>query len=174
MTNYKYNGLVPILNKYYPLFVIIGFFLVYGWQGRDFTDFEILASKPFNLYPLIERQFLHSSPFTFFLGAVFIKIFGTYLSYYFIGSMGIIFFITIFIYFIKFRYKEYFNNACILMFMSPILLIIFKWFGKSDAFLIGFFFLLVLANSDIFKSFLSVLMVFCHRDIALLILLQYL
>src|SRR4051794_1804240 len=70
------------------LLVGLFFALYFGWV-IDFQDFVVLSSSPFALHPDPVRQFLHSSPFTFLVGAGPTWLFGAPASFAMVSLAGL-------------------------------------------------------------------------------------
>jgi hypothetical protein len=158
----------------HPLVFLFLFVALYGLRPINVSDFELLSSAPLALLQPSDQQPLHSSPFTFFVGYPFTHYLGWKASYLLVNGFGIVFFTFAFFRFLNLRFGESKNLSFYLFAATPLFLIVVSWFGKSDPYLVGFFFLFITVESYWAAVISGIAMVLCHRDMATLMLLFYL
>jgi hypothetical protein len=154
---------------------VVAFVIVNGVGTVDFDDFRVLATHPFALHPALGRQFLQSSPLTYLLGAPLAKVVGVTAAYCIVALVGLaIAWYGIARWLQRFRASETAIVALVLS-ATPLLLVLTRWLGKSDAFLLGFYlaFAALEPSRRFAKSVLVVGMVLAHREIGTIALVGH-
>ena len=147
------------------------FACVYGLRTIDEAAFRIISAAPFvmNLPP--ESQYLYGSPLTFWLGSYY-QHHGLDYAWAFatVNGLGLtLFFVSLYA-LLRRECHDDWSVAATILFTSPLLLIVLSWIGKSDAFLLGFYFLFTLSDSRVTQAILCGLMALCHRELAIILL----
>jgi len=154
-----------------PAWFLLAFLIVNGVHGTDAHDFAILAARPFALHPDVERQFMHSSPLTFLIGAPLARLVGVDAAFPMVSAAGFLlvaFALTRFLRRFPAREAE---TIGIVLLSSPLLLVLTRWIGKSDPFLVAFYLLLAAdPRSPLTKGALATAIVLCHREIGTIVL----
>ena len=145
---------------------------LYGWRTIDTVEWRTITAAPFAVSLDSSQQFLYGSPFTFLLGSYY-QHHGLSFDAAFVTVHGIG--LALFAYAV-FRSLTALCSAdgraagAIVLAGSPLLFVVLTWIGKSDAYLLGFYLLLVSVRSPLTQSILAVLMIACHRELAIAIL----
>lgn len=154
-----------------PWAFLLLFFALYGFAYVDHEDFEALAPNPFVTHPVLKRQFLHSSPLTYFLGWPLYRLTGYPTAYVLVILIGFAFLAAAFLIYLRGLSRDQKLTVFYVVVSSPILLILLRWLGKNDAYLLAFYLL--------FRSFdargvgaaaSALLMVLAHREMGAIIL----
>ena len=150
-----------------PLFVWL-----YGWHTVDVVEWRTLSAAPFEVSLEPSRQFLYASPFTFLLGSYYQhQGLGFRDSFIVVHAIGLALLAVAAVRALRVRCgSEYWGAAALLLAASPLLLITVSWIGKDDAFLLAFYFLMIASGSPPTRVCLAVLMVLCHRELAVAML----
>ncbi len=158
-----------------PAWFLLVFLVVNGLQVSDARDFALLAGNPLALLPSVDKQFLHGSPFTFFIAAPIASLAGGHVALAVTIAAGLLLLALALRRFLgRFSAPDR-ETLTIVLLSTPLLLVLTRWMGKSDLFLVGFY--LLLAASDergIVKTCLAVLVVLCHREIGSIVLAVHL
>jgi hypothetical protein len=159
----------------YPWALAALFVALYGLRTTDVEEFRIVATSPLRMLLPENRQFLYSSPFTFFIanyyshhgvpvhvGFVVVELIGACLFLY---ALHRVFTATV--------EPAAYAPALVILFASPLLFVLTSFVGKSDPYLIGFFLLLTIAESAATVLLLALAMTLCHSEMGAAILLAY-
>jgi hypothetical protein len=152
-----------------PLLVIPLFFALYGYGTIDVTDFQVLSAAPLQLNVEPGKQFLHSSPLSFFLGYPFTTALGPRWSFAIVMLGGLAFFAAALTRLVRVRYGRP-NDAMLMFFATPLLIVLSQYLGKGDAYLVAFLLLLVSSTNPVAQAVLACLVVLSHREMGLLVL----
>jgi hypothetical protein len=154
-----------------PLFVWL-----YGWQTVDLVEWRTVSAAPFQLSLDPPRQFLYGSPFGFMLGAYYQRQgLGFRDAFVVVHAIGLALLGYATVRALKVRCgPDYWGAAALLLATSPLLLITLQWIGKDDTFLLAFYLLLISTRSGLWRVLLAVLMVACHRELAVAMLVAHL
>jgi hypothetical protein len=158
-----------------PIAFPLLFLCLYTLRITDNGDFVRLATDAFQLHPDPERQFLHSSPFTFMIGHGLLRAVNlfrdsvdqTLVAYVAFACLSLGGLVAMWLAFVRLT-KAHFDDALlarICLLCSPLLLIATQWVGKSDPWMMAFFFLLVTTRSTLARVLLAALLVTCHKDV---------
>jgi hypothetical protein len=153
-----------------PFLVIPLFLALYGYGSIDRTDFARLSASPLELHVIPGRQFLHSSPLTFFLGYPLTKTIGNNLSFAIVMAGGWACFVLALGWFAKVRYGSRRNDAMLMLFATPLLIVLSQFLGKSDPYLVAALLGLAAAASGPVQVLLACVVVLCHLEMGLMIL----
>lgn len=145
---------------------------LYGWQTVDLVEWRALTAAPFALNLDQSRQFLYGSPFTYLLGSYYQhQGLGFSESFIVVHGIGLALLAFAVVHALRVRCgSDYWAAGGLVLAVSPLLLIVVTWIGKADTFLVAFYLLLVGARSPLTRAALSVLMVLCHRELAVAML----
>lgn len=148
---------------------------LYGWRTIDTVEWRTITAAPFAVSLDPSQQFLYGSPLTFLLGSYYqhqgLDFDAAFVA---VHGLGLIFFAGA-----LFRCLTTLCSASgraagvIVLAGSPLLFVVLTWIGKSDTYLLAFYFLLVSTRSSVMQAVLAVLMVACHRELALATLLAH-
>jgi hypothetical protein len=137
----------------------------YGLRTSGEAEFRTISAAPFvmNLPP--QDQYLYSSPFTFFLGSYYQHHGLDYAwAFFVVNALGLAaFFVSLY----RLLATDGFGDrsaAALVLFTSPLLFVMLSWIGKSDAYLLAFFFMFTLTESRVSHMVLSALMILCHAE----------
>jgi hypothetical protein len=153
-----------------PLLVIPLFLALYGYGSIDRTDFATLSASPLSLHVIPKRQFLHSSPLTFFLGYPLTTTMGDNLSFGIVMAGGWACFILALGRFARARYGARRNDALLMLFATPLLIVLSQFLGKSDPYLVAALLGLAVSTIGLVQVALACVMVLCHFEMGLMIL----
>ena len=153
-----------------PLFVWL-----YGWQRIDLVEWRTLTAAPFTLALEPSRQFLYGSPFTHLLGAYYqrqgITLGPSFVIVYGLGLLLLAF--AAYRALVARCGDDRWGDGALIIAGSPLLLILVTWIGKDDAFLLAFYVLLLLSRSDVTRAILCALMIVCHRELGVAMLVAH-
>lgn len=157
------------LHRSWILFTL-SFSFLYGIALIDFYDFTILSGNLLSLHPIEYRQFLHSSPFTFVLGAALGRIgIAPSISYLLIcigGFVALLFSMMSYLRHLAFR-----EEVAAIILSTPLLLTLTFWVGKSDPYILALYLCALKIRFPAVQALCVTGMVFCHRDIAAVMLI---
>ena len=153
-----------------PLLVLPLFLVLYGYGTIDRTDFAALSAAPLRLHSTPGRQFLHSSPLTFFLGYPLTTTLGQNASFAVVMAGGWACFVLALRRFASVRYGPRRNDALLMLFASPLLIVLSQFVGKSDSYLVACLLWLAAGAPSAVQALLAGLMVLCHLEMGLLVL----
>jgi len=153
-----------------PLFVWL-----YGWQLIDLVEWRTLTAAPFTRLLDPAQQFLHASPFAHLLGAYYQRQgLGVDESFLVVYGVGLVLLANAALRLLIARCgANYWGAGALIIAGSPLLLTIISWIGKDDSFLLAFYLLLLLSPSPLTRAILCVLMVACHRELAVAMLVVH-
>jgi hypothetical protein len=145
---------------------------LYGWQSVDLVEWRTLTAAPFSLALEPSRQFLYSSPLTYLAGAYYQRQgLGFVESFWLVHGLGLVLLAYALSRFLTERCGADYRGAGMLILAgSPLLVTLVSWIGKDDSFLVAFYLLLLLSHSVLTRAALCVLMVACHRELSIAIL----
>ena len=148
---------------------------LYGWRTIDTVEWRTITAAPFAVSLDPSQQFLYGSPFTFLLGSYYQHHGLTFdAAFIVVHGIGLIFFGWA-----LFRCLTVLCSAAgaaagaIVLAGSPLLFVVLTWIGKSDTYLLAFYLLLVSTRSPLTQAMLAVLMIACHRELAVVMLLAH-
>jgi hypothetical protein len=155
-----------------PLLVVPLFLGLYGYGSIDVSDFRVLSAAPLELHVLPQRQFLQSSPLIFFLGYPFTRTIGATWSFAIVMLGGLAFFSVALARFAAARYRPVRgqHDAMLMVFATPLLIVLSQYLGKSDPYMVAFLLLLLAATHPVSQVLLAGLVVLSHLEIGLLVL----
>lgn len=145
--------------------------LLYGVNTTDFDDFARITRDPFVTHPEVTRQFLHSSPLTLFMGWPLTRLFGAGASYAAVSVLGVVVLAIGAWLYLRGRSPDQRRIIGLVFLSTPLLLVLCRWLGKSDTYLLGFYVaLLACRGRGLLRAGLALLLVLAHREIGLIIL----
>jgi len=153
-----------------PLLVIPLFLCLYGYGTIDTEAFRILSAAPLTLHPDTGRQFLQFSPVVYFLGYPFTQVFGATWSFAFVMGGGLVLFAAALRRFAAVRYGDHQRDAMLMVFATPLLIVLTQYLGKSDLFMVSAFLLLVVTPGLAAQIALGAIVVLGHFEMGLLML----
>jgi hypothetical protein len=153
-----------------PLAIIPLFLALYGFATIDVRDFIELSAAPLSLNSEVTRQFLQFSPLTYFLGYPFTRAVGGFWSFVLVMAGGLAAFTFALQRFASIRYGARQNDAILMLFAAPLLIVLTQYVGKSDAYLVALLLLLAISRNPVWQALLSCLVVTCHFEMGLLVL----
>lgn len=153
---------------------LLGFVLLNGVRFTDVADAQRLAAQPFALLADVERQFLHGSPFTFVLAAPAAELLGPWPAWILVTAGGFAVLALALRRFLAAFAPAQRHTILVVLASSPLLLVLTRWIGKSDPYLVGFYLLFITEPRAAVKSSLAAAMVLCHRELASVILVLHL
>ncbi|HUQ87831.1 MAG TPA: hypothetical protein VM096_09740 [Vicinamibacterales bacterium] len=153
-----------------PLFVWL-----YGWQTIDLVEWRTLTAAPFSVALDPSQQFLYGSPFAHMLGAYYQRQgIGVVESFVIVHGAGLLL--------LAYAAARGLITRCgvdqvaagvMVIAASPLLLTMLSWIGKNDSFLLAFYLLLLSARSPLTRAILCALMILCHRELGVAMLLAH-
>jgi hypothetical protein len=155
-----------------PLLVIPLFLGLYGYGTIDVGDYRVLSAAPLALHPELSRQFLQFSPLAYFLGYPFTSTIGWTWSFAIVMGGGLVGFVTALRHFAAVRYRAHRHDAMLMILATPLLIVLTQYLGKSDLYLVVFLLLLVASGNPVRQVAFSALIVLCHLEMGLLILVS--
>ena len=160
----------------HPWLAIAVFVAAYGIRTNDEIEFRTTSAAPFGMNLPPDHQFLYGSPFTFFVGSYYLHHgLDDRASYFVVHLLGVaLLCVSLRKALARGLDDEGLRLATIVTSSSPLLFVVLSWIGKSDAYLLAFFFLLTLTESAATQAVLCVLMVLCHRELGAAVLAAYL
>jgi hypothetical protein len=153
-----------------PLFVWL-----YGWQRVDFVEWRTLTAAPFALSLPASQQFLYGSPFSHLLGAYYEhQGLGFGESFLVVHGLALILLAVTTVRVLIARFgSDYWSAGALVLAASPLLLTVISWIGKDDTFLLSFYLLMLLSPSRLTRALLCALMIVCHRELAVTMLISH-
>jgi hypothetical protein len=152
------------------LLVIPLFLALYGAATIDVSDFRMVSAAPLQLHLDPSRQFLHFSPLPFVLGYPVTRTVGPAVSFWIVMLGGLMFCAAALRRCVAVRYGARQNDAMLMIFATPLLIVLSQYIGKSDPFMVAFLLLLVASTNPMMQVLLACLVVFSHLEIGLLVL----
>jgi hypothetical protein len=155
--------------------VVILFACAYGLRTSGEAEFRTVSAAPLvtNLPP--QDQYLYSSPLTFWIGAYYQHHGLDYAwAFFTVNAIGLALFFVALRAVLTCECGDDRSAAALVLFTSPLLFVMLSWIGKSDAFLLGFFFLFMLSESAVAQAVLASAMVLCHAEMGAAVLFVYL
>lgn len=151
------------------------FVLLYGWRAIDLSQWRAITAAPFDVTVEPASQFLYASPLTFLLGAFYQRQ-GLGFDAAFLVVHGIGFLLLAYALYhslTRLCSQQYWSAGALVLAASPLLLIAVTWIGKSDTYLAALYLLLLSSASRFTQAVLCVLMIACHREIAVAMLIGH-
>ena len=158
------------LLRRHPLLVIPLFLCAYGVASIDVGDFHVLSAAPLTLHAEPSRQFLHFSPLPFFLGYPVTRAVGPAWAFAIVMLGGLIFSAAALGRLVAVRYGSRQNDAMLMVFATPLLIVLSQYIGKSDPFMVAFLLLLVASTHPMVQVLMACLVVVSHLEMGLLVL----
>lgn len=153
-----------------PLLVFPLFLGLYGYGTIDVSDFEVLSAAPWQLHVEPSRQFLQFSPLAFFLGYPLTSLIGARWSFAIVMLGGFAFFAASLARFAAVRYGAHRHDAMLMVFATPLLIVLSQYLGKGDPYMVALVLLLVSSSHPIAQVLLACLVVLSHLEMGLLVL----
>ena len=160
------------LLRDHPRFVIPLFLCAYGVASIDVGDFRVLSAAPLQLHVEPSRQFLHFSPLPFVLGYPVTRAVGPAWAFAIVMLGGLIFSATALRRFVAVRYGTRQNDAMLMVFATPLMIVLSQYIGKSDPFMVAFLLLLAASTNPMVQVLMACLVVLSHLEIGLLVLVS--
>jgi len=151
-----------------PFLVIPVFLVLYGYGTIDVADFYRLSANPLQLNSEVSRQFLQSSPLPYFLGYPFTQLLGQRWSFAIVMLAGLVLFAFSLRRMAAFRYGTRQHDAVLMVFASPLLIVLTQYLGKGDAYLAGALLLLIGSPQSLPQLAAAALMVASHFEMGLI------
>jgi hypothetical protein len=168
--------MIPRWTAVLSIFLVPALIWLYGWRTIDTVEWRTITAAPFSVDLDPEQQFLYGSPLTFLLGSYYRhQGLGHVHAFVVVHGLGLVFFAAA-----LFRCLTQLCGATgraaglIVLAGSPLLFVVLTWIGKSDTYLLAFYFLLLTTRSPVMIALLCVLMIGCHRELALAMLIAHL
>src|SRR6516225_340400 len=143
----------------------------YGVRTSGEAEFLTISVAPFALNLPPQDQYLYSSPFTFFVGSYYQHHGLDYAwAFFVVNALGLAAFFGSLS---RLLATERFVNrsaAALVLFTSPLLFVMLSWIGKSDAYLLAFYFMFTLSESRVAQVILAGLMITCHAEMGAVVL----
>lgn len=152
------------------MLVIPLFLALYGAATIDVSDFRMLSSAPLQLHADPSRQFLHFSSLPFVLGYPVTRTVGPASSFWIVMLGGLTFAAAALRRCVAVRYGSRQNDAMLMVFATPLLIVLSQYIGKSDSFMVAFLLLLVASTNPLMQILLACLVVSSHLEMGLLVL----
>jgi hypothetical protein len=151
------------------------FLWLYGWQSIDLVEWRTLTAAPFTLALDPSQQFLYGSPFSHLLGAYYQRQgLGVGESFLVVHGLGLVLLAYAVFRALTTRCgADHWGAGALVMAGSPLLLTVVSWIGKDDSFLLAFYLLLLMSRSPLSRAILGALMVICHRELAMAMLIGH-
>jgi hypothetical protein len=160
----------------YPWLLAALFIALYGLRTTDVQEFRIVSTSPFRMDLPENRQFLYSSPFTFFIANYYghhgLDPKAAFVVVQLVGAC--LFALSVHRVMTATLDPAAYGPAITILFTSPLLFVLISFVGKSDPYLIGFFLLLTIAESPATVALLAGAMALCHSEMGAAILAAYL
>lgn len=152
-----------------PFLIVPAFLCVYGYGTIDVGDFYRLSAHPLELNAPASRQFLQSSPLPYFLGFPFTRAFGGRASFAIVMCGGLALCAVSLQRLVRRRYGRRQRDAMLMMFATPLLIVLTQYLGKGDAYLAGFFLLLIGALHPLVQATAAIGMVTSHFEMGVIV-----
>ena len=154
-----------------PALFVLAFMLIYGFRHEDLSDFATLTSDPFVTHPEPARQFLHSSPLMIFLGWPITHLLGAGFSYFIVSVAGLVVLICATIAYLRPMPADQRTTAMLIVFSTPILLVLTRWIGKGDPYLLAIFLLtLDRRRGNALQTSLCAALIVAHKELGTIML----
>lgn len=165
--NMKFRELTGNLKEHLRkhFIFILCFIVIYGFSFWHIEQFSVLTAQPFRLLPE-SIQFVHYSPSDILIGYCLRFFMPVTLAYLLIHAAAILGIYILFWKFCQLRNVD-FQYAAKLLALSPLLLILFTWFGKPDPLLILGFLIVLTAERFLYIFLGFTLCIFSHPQISL-------
>ena len=143
----------------------------YGLRTNGEAEFRTISAAPFAMNLPAQDQYLYSSPFTFFLGSYYQHHGLDYAwAFFVVNALGLAaFFVSLYRLLATGRFGDR-SAAALVLFTSPLLFVMLSWIGKSDAYLLAFYFMFTLSESRVSQAVLAGLMILCHAEMGAVVL----
>jgi hypothetical protein len=150
---------------------IVLFAWAYGLRTIGEAEFRTISAAPFRMNLPAQDQYLYSSPFTFFLGSYYQHHGLDYAwAFFVVNALGLAaFFVSLYRLLGTGGFRDR-SAAALVLFTSPLLFVLLSWIGKSDAYLLAFYFMFTLTKSRASHAVLSALMILCHAEMGAAVL----
>jgi hypothetical protein len=152
---------------------LLAWLCLHGIAFTDFREFKLLLTSWSQLTLPPEKQYLYSSPWLAGLGRVVSPLLSPSLSYAALCATGLLLLVATLH---KYLLSEHGANeawvAWLLLMATPLPMVWLQWIGKSDTYLLSAWLLMRLVNRPAIHAALAMVMVLCHRELALLILMM--
>lgn len=151
------------------LAMLVAWVLLHGIGLNDFRDFKAITSDLTRVQVEPMDQFLYSSPFMLWAGALLRLLLGPAPSYVLlcVGGLGLLAF-TLWRH-LRERFGGEAGLALVFLLWSPLLIVLLHWVGKSDPYLLAFYLLMRASRTPLQTSLCCMLMVLCHREMGTLL-----
>ena len=155
-----------------PVLLAIAFLALYGIRRADVLDFSLLTSDPFVTLPNPTHQFLHSSPLTIFIGWPITRLFGAGISSWIVSIGGLTALICVTIAYLRHLPLDQRAVALLVVFSTPILMVLTRWVGKGDPYILALF-LLTLDHRRgwAIHGLLCAVLVLAHKELGTIVLI---
>jgi hypothetical protein len=167
--------MIPRWTVVLSIFLVPALVWLYGWRTIDTVEWRTITAAPFSVTLEPDQQFLYGSPLTFLLGSYYQhQGLGYAHAFVVVHGLGLVFFAAaLFRCLTRLCGATGWGAGLLVLAGSPLLLVILTWIGKSDTFLLAFYFLLLTTESPVMIGVLSVLMIACHRELAIAMLIAH-
>ena len=167
--------MIPRWTVVLAIFLVPALVWLYGWRTIDMVEWRTITAAPFSVTLEPEQQFLYGSPLTFLLGSYYQhQGLGYMHAFVVVHGLGLVFFAyTLFRCLTRLCGTTGRAAGLIVLASSPLLFVVLTWIGKSDSFLLAFYFLLLTTESPVMVAILAVLMIACHRELAIAVLIAH-
>jgi hypothetical protein len=153
-----------------PMLVMPLFLGLYGFATVDVADYRILSAAPLSLHPDPTHQFLQFSPLAYLLGYPFTATLGATASFVIVMGGGLVLFALALRHFVAHRYGARRNDAMLMLFATPLLIVLTQYIGKSDVFTVSFLLLMASATHPLLQVALGALVIVSHFEMGLVVL----
>jgi len=145
---------------------------LYGWRTIDTVEWRTITAAPFSVTLDPGQQFLYGSPFIFLVGSYYQRQGLDFVAAFIVvHGLGLACFGYALFRCLTLLCSTSGRAAGVIVLAgSPLLFVVLTWVGKSDTYLLAFYLLLVTTRSRLTMAILSVLMIACHRELALAML----
>ena len=164
--------MIPRWTAVLAIFLVPALIWLYGWRTIDTVEWRTITAAPFSVTLEPQQQFLYGSPLTFLLGSYYQhQGLGHVHAFVVVHGLGLVFFAAaLFSCLTQLCGATGRAAGLIVLACSPLLVVVLTWIGKSDTYLLAFYFLLLTTRSPAMVAILCVLMIACHRELALAML----
>lgn len=167
--------MIPRWTAVLAIFLVPALVWLYGWRTIDTVEWRTITAAPFSVTLEPEQQFLYGSPLTFLLGSYYQhQGLGHMHAFVVVHGLGLVFFA-----YALFRCLTHLCGTIgraaglIVLAGSPLLFVVLTWIGKSDTYLLAFYFMLLTTRSGVMTGILCLLMIACHRELAVAMLIAH-
>jgi hypothetical protein len=149
--------------------LLIAWLLLHGIGLNDFRDFKAITSDLSRIQVDPKDQFLYSSPFMLWAGALLRPVLGAAPSYVLLCATGLGLLAFTLWRHLRARFEGEAGLALIFLLWSPLLIVLLHWVGKSDPYLLAFYLLLRSSRTPLQACLCGFLMLLCHREMGTLL-----